>query len=309
VTVGFAHEPRARTGARRTCKNARVTSWDDYRFFLALCRKGSAARAARDLRVDPTTVRRRLAAMEEALGARLAHRGSARLALTEAGERLLARARALEDTMAAIEREVGAADDKLAGAVRFTAGEAFVSLLVAPALPAFRARYPDIRVELVADNQRLDLTRREADLALRLVRPTDDSLVARKVATLEFGVYGATAYLDRTDRPRGEKDLARHAWVGFDASLERTPETRWLLERDVTFAIRANSPVAVYAATAAGNGLAAIASFFAARYPQLERVLPDVALPSRDVWLVTHRDLARSARVRALSEFVRGLLP
>src|SRR5262249_10279206 len=182
---------------------------------------------------------------------------------------------------AAIEREVGAADDKLAGAVRLTAGEAFVSLVVAPALPSFRARYPDIRVELVADNQRLDLVRREADGAPRLVRPTDESLVARKVATLEFGLYGATAYLDRTGRPRAEKDLARHAWVGYDASLERTPETRWLLERDVTFAIRANSPVALFAATAAGGGLAAIASFFAARYPQLERVLPPAALPSR----------------------------
>jgi DNA-binding transcriptional LysR family regulator len=285
-----------------------VTSWDDYRFFLALCRKGSTARAARDLRVDPTTVRRRLAAMEDALGARLVHRRSDRLALTEMGERLLARARALEDTMAAIEREVGAADEKLAGTIRFTAGEAFVSLVVAPALPAFRARHPAISVELVADNQRLDLTRHEADLALRLVLPTDDSLVARKIATLEFGVYAATAYLDRAGRPRAEKDLARHEWVGFDTSLERTPETRWLLERDVTFAIRANSPVAVYAATAAGGGLAAIATFFVKKYPQLERVLPDAALPSREVWLVTHRDLARSAKVRALSEFVRGLI-
>jgi DNA-binding transcriptional LysR family regulator len=282
-------------------------SWDDYRFFLALCRKGSAARAARDLRVDPTTVRRRLAAMEAAHGARLVHRGGDKLSLTEAGERLLSRARALEDTIAAIEREVGAADDKLAGLVRFTAGDAFVSLLIAPALAAFRARYPDIHVQLVASNQRLDLTRREADLALRLVRPADDSLVARKVATLEFGLYGATAYLDRAGRPRSENDLARHAWVGFDASLERTPETRWLIERDVTFAIRANSPVAVYAATAAGNGLAAIASFLAARYPELERVLPEATLPARDAWLVTHRDLARSAKVRALSEFVRGL--
>src|SRR5262245_24241458 len=184
--------PTTDTGAQRTCKNARVTSWDDYRFFLALCRKGSTARAARELRVDPTTVRRRLAAMEEALGARLVHRGAARLALTDAGERLLARAQAVEDTMAAIEREVGAADDKLAGVVRLPAAEAFVSLLVAPALAPFRARHPDIRVELVADNQRLDLARREADLALRLVRPTDESLIARKVATLEFGLYAAT---------------------------------------------------------------------------------------------------------------------
>lgn len=222
--------------------------------------------------------------MEAALGARLVHRGGDKLSLTEAGEKLLSRARALEDTIAAIEREVGAA-----------------------ALAAFRARYPDIHVQLVANNQRLDLTRREADLALRLVRPADDSLVARKVATLEFGLYGATAYLDRAGRPRSEKDLSRHAWVGFDASLERTPETRWLIERDVTFAIRANSPVAVYAATVAGNGLAAIASFLAARYPELERVLPEVTLPARDAWLVTHRDLARSAKVRALSEFVRGL--
>jgi DNA-binding transcriptional LysR family regulator len=287
---------------------APVVSWDDYRFFLALQREGSIVKAARRLTIDVSTVRRRLLSIEESLGARLFQRRREGVVLTVAGERLREHALRIEATTLAIERDLGGNDDSLRGAVRLTAGEAFVSRIVAPAIHLFRARCPDIRVELLADNQRVDLARGEADVAIRLVRPTDDALVAKKVATLAFGLYASRAYLARAPRLESDGDLAHHAFVGFDASLERTPETQWLVERGLPLVIRTNSPVAIAAVAAAGGGIAALASVFAAQEPALVRVLPEVALPNRDVWVVNHRDLHRTARVRALREFVSELL-
>ncbi len=230
-----------------------MVSWDDYRFFLALDREGSIVKAARRLAVDVSTVRRRLLAIEEGLGARLFQRRREGVVLTLVGERLREHALRIEATTLSIERDLGGNDASLRGAVRLTAGEAFISRLVAPAIHRFRARYPDIRVELLADNQRVDLARGDADVAIRLVRPTDDTLVAKKIATLRFGLYASRAYLKSAPALESDGDLARHSFVAFDASLERTPETQWLLARGLPLLVRTNSPVAI-AATAGGEG-------------------------------------------------------
>jgi DNA-binding transcriptional LysR family regulator len=285
-----------------------MTNWDDYRIFLALQREGAAGRAARALRLDVSTVRRRLAALEEQLGTRLFHRRREGVALTAAGSRLLEHARRLEAAAGDIEHEVAGADQRLRGTVRLTAGEAFVSLLVAPALGAFRARYPEIRVELRSDNQRLDLTRGEADLAIRLAAPQDDALVGSRAGQLRFGLFASPGYLKARGRPATEAALAGHAFIGFDASLERTPETRWLLERGADLVVRTSSPVAILSAAAAGLGIAAVSTLFAGLQGGLTRVLPRLALPSREIYLITHQELRKSARVRALQGFLSGLL-
>jgi DNA-binding transcriptional LysR family regulator len=282
-------------------------SWDDYRFFLALHRQGSTSRAARALGVDVTTVRRRLSGLETTLGARLFRRHRDGAALTAAGEHLLARVLKLEATAIEIERDIDGNDQRAEGVVKLTAGEAFISRLVAPALGDFLRRYPAIQLELHSDNQRADLVRGEADVALRLGRPSDESLVARKIANLEFGLYASRSYLARTGNPADEAELSRHVFVGYDTSLERTPETQWLLARGVRWTVRTNSPSAILASASAGHGIASVSTLFASQESELERVLPKLKLPSREVWLVTHRDLRQATRVRVLMDFIESL--
>src|SRR5205823_5015973 len=144
--------------------------------------------------------------------------------------------------------------------------------------------------------------------ALRLSRPTDESLVGKRVATLSFGLYAAPSYLQRAGRPRRDRDLAEHTFVGYDASLERTPETQWLLARGARFSVRCNSPLAIYAAAAGGAGIAAAATLFAEREKGLERLMRDAELPTREVWMVVHRELARVARVRAVQQMLGDAL-
>src|SRR5215471_14105056 len=151
-----------------------MVDWDDYRVFLGLSREGSIHRASQRLHLDLSTGRRRQG-----------------VTLTPAGEKLLVEARAIEERASHIEREIGASDEKAAGTVRLTAGEAFISRLVAPAMGEFRRRHPDIRVELLSDNQRVDLARGDADLAIRLRRPTEDALVAKRIMPLEFGLWAS----------------------------------------------------------------------------------------------------------------------
>ena len=282
-----------------------MVDWDDYRVFLGLSREGSIHRAAQRLHLDLSTVRRRLARLEEALGARLFRRRRQGVTLTPAGEKLLVEARGIEERASHIEREIGASDEKAAGTVRLTAGEAFISRLVAPAMGQFRRRHPDIRVELLSDNQRVDLARGDADLAIRLRRPTEDALVGKRILRLEFGLWASKEYLARSGRPRSEGELASHEFIAYDSSLERTPETQWLIERGLPLVIRANTPLALYAAAASGAGICPAGTIFATG---LERVLPEMPLPGRDVYLVAHREVARLGRVRALHAFVSELL-
>ena len=283
-------------------------SWDDYRLFLALYRSGSIVKAAAAMRIDVTTMRRRLASLEESMEARLVHRRREGTKLTPVGERLVRHVLAIEASTSEIARELAGADQRAQGTVRLSAGEAFMNLLIAPALGSFARRHPRLSVELLVSNQLADLSRGEADTALRLSRPADESLVARKLRTLEFGLFASPGYLEAHGAPASEADLASHRFVGYGAFLEGTPETQWLVERRAPFAMRTTSPLAIYAAADAGVGIAAIARLFAERYPRLRRVLPDAALPSRDLWLVTHRDLVRSAKIRALHGFLTEVL-
>lgn len=297
--------------ALQMCNSATMSSdlsWNDYRIFLALSRQRSLGQAARALGVNLSTVRRRLASLEEHLGTRLIERRREGVILTRTGERLLPRALVLEAAAAQIEREVGGADNRLQGTVRLTAGEAFIARIIAPALGRFCAAWPAIEVELLADNQRVDLLRGEAHVAVRLSRPTDASVVARKIGVLGFGLYASRSYLSRAGHPRSPDDLSAHAFVGYDAALERTPETQRLLAQGVTFKVRCSGPLGLYATVGAGVGIAAIAHRFAALEPGLERVLPSLELPSRDIWLASPRELSRTARVRAVHGFVAELL-
>ncbi len=296
------------------CKDAHMsavtstTSWDDLRIFLAMFRGGSQKAAAKRLGVAHTTIGRRLTALEAALGARLFDRTPNGIALTPIGAALLPRAERVEAEVIAAERELRGADAKLEGPVRVTAGDGLVHYVILPALSDLKREHPGIAIELRADTRDLDLSRREADVAVRLSRPKEASLVARRLGGMRFALYASRAYLDRRGVPRTLGDLAAHDFIGFDASLDQLPQVRWLRKAlgssGPRWSVRATTTTAQALACVDSQGIALLGTFLAAREPRLVPVLPRAATPTRDMWLVVHEDMRRNARVAAVVEWL-----
>jgi DNA-binding transcriptional LysR family regulator len=283
-------------------QKSRGTSWDDTRIFLAVRRAGSHSAAGRSLGLNASTVGRRIAALEQALATRLFVRTPSGLALTRAGHLLSERAERVEAEMLAGERELRGTDERAEGKVRLTASDGLATYVLVPALRALRQRHPDMRVDLVADNRIADLSRREADVALRLVRPNERSLVARRIARLPFGLFGGLDYFARRPRPSSESELDLHDFIGYDESFSGKPLKRWLAAHaaPARVALRTNTTVALVAACAAGLGLAALPVPFAENERRLVRVFPDLVISTIDLWAVTHQDLRRNAAVVAV---------
>jgi DNA-binding transcriptional LysR family regulator len=288
-----------------------MLQWDDLRYFLAVHRHGTHAAAGRALRVAPTTIGRRLAALEEALGVKLFQRTPAGLVLGESGQVLRAHAERVEAEVLASERELTGADRRVSGPVRLTAGDGMATHLLAPGLAELQQAHPELRVELRADNLAVDLSRREADVALRLFRPREQSLIARRLAPFTFGVYGGEPYFARRGRPSGMKDAARHDWLGPESAQDGTPPGQWL-RRHIPASrvvLRSSATTVLMSACAAGQGLAVFPELLAACDARLVPVLPRAALPTRELWAVTHQDLRHSARVAAVMDWLVRLFP
>ncbi|HXU81623.1 MAG TPA: LysR family transcriptional regulator [Polyangia bacterium] len=277
--------------------------WNDARFFLAIARAGSLSGAARALRVQQSTMGRRLAALEEALGARLFERTPDGYLLTAAGESLRKRTERIEDEALSAERELLGQEARIAGVVRLTTPEAFGNLFLAPLLARLRVEQPDILVEVVAENATLSLTRREADLAMRTGRPRQPLLLMRKLAPLNNGLYAARAYLERRGRPQGG-DLEGHDYVDYDESYAGGKEQLWYtqLARGGRCTLRVNGSHGMAGAIEAGLGVGVLPCWMGDAMPALERVLP-AEVHSEDVWLVMHRDLRQVARIRVVADF------
>jgi DNA-binding transcriptional LysR family regulator len=279
--------------------------WGHLRFFLALARTGSLARAARALGVDRNTVARRVAALEDELRVQLYERGPQGWIRTSAGEELAALASRVEEDVLALARHADARDTAVGGSVRLTSASHIAARLLAPALPELRERHPHLVLELAVDQRPLDLTRREADLAVRMGRPRGSGLVTRKLSDVAFRLYASPAYLGR----RRAVDLAGDAFLGFDESLASAPQERWLAriapDRRVVF--RCNSTAALLAAAEVGAGVAVLPCFVADRDPSLVRVDGPEPVP-HELWLLVHGDLRRTPRVRAVIEWLDELV-
>lgn len=276
---------------------------------LAVHRHGTHAAAGRALKVAPTTVARRLAALEEALGARLLVRIPSGLVLSDAGQMLRTRAERMEAEVVASERELAGGDQRVAGRVRLTLPDGLATWVVAPRLPELQAAHPSLELELRVDNRSLDLSRREADVALRVFRPQEPLLVARRLVALPYGLYASEAYLTRRGRPSGVRDLEAHDWLVPDDAQDGSPARTWL-QRHVPRArlvLRASSTTVLMAACAAGGGLALLPAQVAEHEPQLLPLLARAALPHRELWAVTHQDLRKSARVASVLAWLERL--
>lgn len=279
--------------------------WGHLRFFLALARTGSLSRAARSLGVDRNTVARRVAALEEELGLPLYERGPQGWIRTAAGEELAALASRVEEDVLALARHADARDPAVAGTVRLTTASHVAALLLAPAVPALRERHPSLVLEIAVDQRPFDLTRREADLAVRMGRPREAGLVTRKLSEVAFRLYASPGYLRR----RRAVDLAADAFIGFDDSLAGTPQERWLarVAPDRRIVFRCNSTAALQAAARAGVGVAVLPCFAADADQGLVRLEGPEPTP-HELWLLVHGDLRRTPRVRAVIEWLDALV-
>lgn len=286
-------------------------NWELYRTFLGVLEHASLSGAGRALGLAQPTVGRHIAALEQELGLALFTRSPAGLTPTDAALDLRVYVDAMRSNAAALRRAVGSHGDGVRGTVRISASDMIGVEVLQPVLAGLGARYPELRIELVLSNRVHDLLRREADIAVRMTPPRQDLLIARRVGTVELGLFAHADYLARRGVPARPAELASHALIGFD---EETPFLRaakkWLpgWQRE-NFAQRTDSDVAQLALIRAGAGIGICQVAIAARDPQLVRVLAnDVTIPL-ETWLVMHEDLRNSARCRvAFDALVEGLL-
>jgi DNA-binding transcriptional LysR family regulator len=281
-----------------------VPDWNDLRYLLAIARAGTLAAAARELDIEHTTVGRRLAALESALGARLFTRGPDGFTPTRACLDILPLVEEIAARIESIGRRVSGEDSRVEGTVRVTVSELLSGYFVKK-LTALRERHPQLVVEILAGNRAFDLLRGEADVAIRVREVTEANLVVRKIAVSGWSLYATPSYLDRKGHPASPEDLAGHEVIGFDESLRASPGALWLdaHAKGATFVMRSNSIVGAYNAAILGLGMTALPCFLCDPEPALRRLTSRV-LGKRDVFLVVHPDLARVARVRAVMDFV-----
>ena len=281
-------------------------NWNDLRFFLAMARGGGLLAAARRLGVDQTTVARRLSALEAAVGARLVDRSPRGVTLTGQGQVLVEYAERIEaETIAAAER-LGVEGQPLSGTVRLATPEAFGAWLVAPAAKAFHDQYPGLQLELVPESRSVNLSRREADIAIMLSRPTQGRLVARRLADYTLGLYSSRDYLEAHGVLESLADLPGRPLVWYIDELIDVPELRYLdqVADGAPTMFRSNSITAQQAAIASGLGFGVLHKFAASQDPRLVRVLPEALDLKRSYWLCAHADQARIPRVRAVMDFL-----
>lgn len=278
--------------------------WSDLRYFLAVARAKSLAGAARSLEVEHTTVSRRVAALEAALGVKLFTRGPDGYALTSAGAAIVGSAEQIEEAARCVVRRVAGEDERVDGTVRLTTSEGLSGFLVKRLAP-LRARHPDLLVEVLVGNRAFDLMRGEADLALRFSSTDQGDLIVRKLATVGWSIYASQGYLATRPAPPSPEELTGHDVIGFDDAMAGIPGARWLADHGAgtRVILRGNSIVSVLNACIVGMGVAVLPCFLGDDESTLCRLSRRV-LNARDLSLVVHPDLARVARVRVVLDYL-----
>lgn len=288
-----------------------MLDWNDLQYFLAIHRAGNLARAASVLGINATTAGRRLANLEEQVQARLFDRTPDGYVLTLAGRDLLPYAERMEAAALGVEREVTGRDALPAGRVRLSATEMLATRFIAPHLPRFAAQHPEITLELECTNRSVSLSRREADVALRLARPREVDVITKRLASVHLALYASPSYLERRGAPKdAEHTLEGHSLILFADSPMFAIENAWLEARakGAHIAVRSDSVSSIYAAAVAGAGIALLPRAVADSDPKLERIATASAPEPRTIWQAVHADLQRSARIRAVLAFLAEVL-
>lgn len=281
-----------------------MLDWDDLRFFAAVSEEGSLAGAGRRLRVDHVTVARRVAALEAKTGLKLVDRRQRKTVLTAAGMRMAAHARRMQDEAFSLERSLLTSRDDLTGDIAVSLPPLLATAWVAPALARFFDAHPGISLTLTGEARSASLTRREADIVMRLSRPTSETLVARRVGAVRYRLFGAASYLASVPSDK-------RRYVTFDEAFRDLPHQVWLrsvVGEDCTVVLRSNELPIQASAVAAGAGVAALPDFVGATAGLVDAD-PQERHFDREVWLAWHEDLRDQPAIAAVVDFLASCVP
>lgn len=284
-------------------------NWDDVRIFLAVARAGQILGAARRLSLNHATVSRRVAALEETLGAKLFRRMTTGSELTPAGERFLPVAERMEADMIAARAEIAGEGDEVAGTVRIGAPDGFGVAFLARRLGELTARHRALSIQLVPVPRSFSLSRREADIAITVERPTEGRLVAAKLVDYSLNLYASRAYAEAHGLPERPQDLADHRLVGYVDDLVISPTLDYAAEfwRDWQARYSVSSALGQVEAVRSGAGIGILHTFIARAHPELVEV-PVAPAIRRAYWLVYHESLRPLRRVQAVCAFIGELV-
>ena len=284
--------------------------WNLLKNFCLVADLGSLTRAAAVLDVSQPTLSRQIAELEAIIGATLFERQPRGLRLTEAGTSMLAPAKHMLAAAQAVSMAATGQQREVAGTVRITASEVMSAYVLPPIFAELRATYPAVQIELVASNRIDNLLAREADIAIRMVRPKQASLIAKKVAEYPLGFFAHHAYLERHQRAADGGDVLQYDWIGLDQStqlIEGFHAAGWKVDKTF-FGFRSDNQIVGWQAVLAGLGVGIGLERVAQDFSQLVRVLPEQPLPNLPVWLTAHRELRDSPRIRAVFDFLADAL-
>lgn len=285
---------------------ARGVDWNDLRYFLALKRAGSVAGAARALKVDDSTVSRRLSALEEKLGTQLFRRSPDGLVFTDAGCAAAQSAAEMELLVTRLDQRIRSVDDKCEGLVKLTFAEGFMPWMV-KFVAALAEKHPGLQVELLSATRPFDLARGEADVAVRPFRGTQPGLVARKIGVLGWGLFSSAEYIARKGMPAPDS-LDHHDIIAFQESLAGSTGQVWLDQhaKKCRVVMRGNDTQSVALATVQGLGVSTLPCFLTLAHPALVRVTPEV-IGSADLFAVMAGDIQNQQRIRAVVDALVAL--
>jgi DNA-binding transcriptional LysR family regulator len=280
--------------------------WNLIRVFVAVGETGSLSAAARALGSSQPTVGRHIDELEKALGQVLFLRGKRGYELTEAGAALMARGQAAVDAFAAVARAAAGQEERMAGTVRIAASDVMAAFVIPGIMAELAVEEPGIEVEVVASDLVENLLRRDADIAVRMVQPTQQDLIARKIMDIPMRLCASKSYLDRRGRPKTAEQFLAHDLVGFDRNdlvLRGFAEAGVTVTRNA-FRFRTDNQIVYWNAVRAGNGIGFSMVPLIAMFPDMEMIMPDVHPPDLPMWLAMHRDVRSNARIRRVADFL-----
>lgn len=278
-------------------------SWDDFRFAKAIADTRSLGGAAARLGVNHSTVFRRLAQIEQRLGSRLFERSRGGYALTPCGEEMVRLAERMGEDIIAFERKATGHDLRPSGELRITTNDTLFVHLLSDVLAAFRRAHAEIILDVVVANEALNLSKRDADVAVRATDRPPEALIGRRVAEIGWAIFGPAQLAGKPFDPL--VDARTHDWVGLGDALSGLKPAKWLRDHvgEERIVYRINTVLGLAEAAAAGIGLALLPCFMGAATPGLARLAPPLPELETGLWLLTHADLRNTARVRAFLDF------
>ncbi len=275
-------------------------NWNDLRYVLAIGRSDSLAMAGRKLGVNESTVARRLTGIEGLLNTRLFERGYSSLTPTEAGISSIQVAECIELQTQELVSRVSGVDQGISGSVRLTSVPVILNRLVSPALPNLLSEHPNLNIQLVSDSRNLSLTKRDADIAIRLARPTKESrVIARRIGNLDYAVYGK------------KKSREPLLWINYEEGMSHLPQFHWLANQikksECPSQVTVNDAESILACIKSGAGKSLLPIFVGDSEAGITRVSQEIML-SREVWLLVHPDLKDFGRIRTVMNWLTSLL-